>query len=38
VAIIFPTARLNAARWLQDTPLRRIWLLTPRPRCRQDMS
>lgn len=31
VAIIFPTARLNAARWLTDTPLRRIWLLTPRP-------
>jgi len=31
VAIIFPTARLNAARWLQDKPLRRVWLLTPRP-------
>jgi len=31
VAIVFPTARLNAARWLQDTPLRRVWLLTPRP-------
>jgi hypothetical protein len=31
VAIIFPTARLNAARWLCATPLRRIWLLTPRP-------
>ena len=31
VAIIFPTARLNAARWLQETPLRRVWLLTPRP-------
>ena len=31
VAMIFPVARLNAARWLQDTPLRRIWLLTPRP-------
>jgi hypothetical protein len=30
-AVIFPTARLNAARWLTDTPLRRIWLLTPRP-------
>ena len=29
--MIFPVARLNAARWLQDTPLRRIWLLTPRP-------
>ena len=31
VAIVFPTARLNAARWLQDMPLRRVWLLTPRP-------
>jgi hypothetical protein len=31
VAIIFPTARLNAARWLEQTPLARIWLLTPRP-------
>lgn len=31
VAMIFPTARLNAARWLEQTPLRRIWLLTPRP-------
>ena len=31
VAIVFPTARLNAARWLQQTPLRRVWLLTPRP-------
>lgn len=30
-ALIFPTRRLNAARWLQDLPLRRIWLLTPRP-------
>jgi hypothetical protein len=30
-AVIFPTARLNAARWLTDTPLRRVWLLTPRP-------
>jgi len=30
-AMIFPTARLNAARWLQFTPLRRIWLMTPRP-------
>jgi len=26
-----PTARLNAARWLENTPLQRIWLLTPRP-------
>ena len=31
VAMIFPTMRLNAARWLERTPLRRIWLLTPRP-------
>ena len=31
VALIFPTARLNAARWLQDLPLRKILLLTPRP-------
>jgi hypothetical protein len=31
VAVIFPTARLNAARWLEALPLARIWLLTPRP-------
>lgn len=31
VAVIFPVARLNAARWLQSTPLTRVWLLTPRP-------
>lgn len=31
VAMIFPTARLNAAHWLQGTPLVRIWLMTPRP-------
>jgi predicted RNA methylase len=31
IAALFPVARLNAARWLADTPLRRIWLLTPRP-------
>jgi hypothetical protein len=32
VAIIFPTARLNAAHhWLSSAPLVRIWLLTPRP-------
>lgn len=31
VAIIFPTARLNAAHWIRGTPLRRIWLMTPRP-------
>jgi hypothetical protein len=30
-ALIFPVARLNAARWLRDLPLRRVWLLTPRP-------
>lgn len=31
VAMIFPTARMNAAHWLQGTPLARIWLMTPRP-------
>lgn len=31
VAIIFPTARLNAAHWLKGTPLHRVWMLTPRP-------
>lgn len=31
VAVIFPTARLNAAHWLRKAPLRRVWLLTPRP-------
>jgi hypothetical protein len=31
VALIWPTRRFNAARWLQQTPLARIWLLTPRP-------
>jgi hypothetical protein len=31
VAFIFPIARLNAARWLADTPLRRVWVLSPRP-------
>ena len=31
VAMIFPTARLNAAHWLQGTPLARVWLMTPRP-------
>jgi hypothetical protein len=30
-AIIFPTARLNAARWLKPLPLAKILLLTPRP-------
>lgn len=31
VAMIFPTARLNAAHWLQGTPLKLVWLMTPRP-------
>ena len=31
VAVIFPVARLNAAHWIRDTPLRRVWLMTPRP-------
>ncbi len=31
VAMIFPTARLNAAHWLRGTPLARVWLMTPRP-------
>lgn len=31
VAAIFPTARLNAASWMRVSPLRRVWLLTPRP-------
>jgi hypothetical protein len=31
VAMLFPLARLNAAHWLKDTPLARVWLLTPRP-------
>ena len=31
VAIIFPTARLNAAHWMKGAPLRRVWLLSPRP-------
>jgi hypothetical protein len=37
VAIIFPTQRLNAANgpkgkyWIRGLPLRRVWLLTPRP-------
>jgi hypothetical protein len=31
VAMIFPTARLNAAHWIKDTPLARVWLMTPRP-------
>lgn len=31
VAMVFPVARLNAAHWLKGTPLRRVWLMTPRP-------
>ncbi len=31
VAMVFPTARLNAAHWIQGTPLARVWLMTPRP-------
>lgn len=31
VALIWLTRRLNAARWLQQTPLARIWYLTRRP-------
>lgn len=31
IAMIFPVARLNAAHWIQGTPLRRVWLMTPRP-------
>jgi hypothetical protein len=37
VAVIFPTARLNAANgpkgkyWIRGLPLRRVWLMTPRP-------
>lgn len=31
VAMVFPTARLNAAHWLKGTPLEAVWLMTPRP-------
>ena len=31
IAMIWLARRLNAARWLADTPLVRIYLLTPRP-------
>jgi hypothetical protein len=34
VAMIFPVARMNAASWMQQTPLRTMWLLTPRPSIR----
>jgi hypothetical protein len=31
IAFVFVVQRLNAAHWLWELPLRRIWLLTPRP-------
>jgi hypothetical protein len=31
VALIFPVARLNAAGWLANAPLLRVWLMSPRP-------
>lgn len=31
VALVWLVRTLPAARWLQDTPLARIWFLTPRP-------
>jgi hypothetical protein len=31
IAMIWLTRRLNAAGWLQDTPLARVYFLTPRP-------
>lgn len=31
VAMLWLVRRLVAARWLQETPLARVWLLTPRP-------
>lgn len=31
VALIWLVRTLPAARWLEETPLARIWLLTPRP-------
>jgi hypothetical protein len=31
VAMIALVRRLPAARWLQETPLSRVWLMTPRP-------
>lgn len=31
VAAIIPVARLNAAHWLRETPLKTVWLMTPRP-------
>ena len=34
VAMIFPVARLNAAHWLEQTPLETVWLQLHGPRCR----
>ena len=31
VAIVFPTARLNAATWLASTPLSNVLFISPRP-------
>ena len=31
MALIFPAARVNAAHWMRETPLRRIYYLMPRP-------
>lgn len=31
VAMVFPTARLNAAHWIENAEPARIWMLTPRP-------
>jgi hypothetical protein len=31
IAMIWLTRRLNAAHWLADTPLARVYMLTPRP-------
>jgi len=31
VALVMPSARLHAAHWLMELPLRRVWLMTPRP-------
>lgn len=31
VALICPLRRLPAAKWLRDLPLKKIWVMTPRP-------
>lgn len=31
VALVMPTAWINARSWLRETPLYRVWWLTPRP-------